>query len=160
MIVVADASPVACLHAIGRLDLLHDVFGSIVVPTAVAAELARGAGPRHVAVDAVPWIEVMASTGPEPAFRRQLGAGERQAITVALELHADRLLIDDRIGRAEAARIGLRVVGLLGVLRLAKDRGVIPAVGPVIDALRSGSGIRLSDAVVRDALQAAGELTE
>jgi predicted nucleic acid-binding protein len=65
-----------------------------------------------------------------------LGAGERDAITLAEDLRADRLLIDDRDGRREAGERELRVIGTLGVLAVSAERGLLD-LPEVIDRLRA-----------------------
>ena len=76
---------------------------------------------------------------------------------LAEESHADMLLIDERRGRQIATMEGLRVIGLVGVILLAKRRGLINAVAPVLRELADDAGMYLSDALVRDALASVGE---
>jgi predicted nucleic acid-binding protein len=71
-------------------------------------------------------------------------------------LDAQLIIIDERLARRHAKRLGLTLTGTLGVLLKAKERGVIPVIAPLIDQLRQG-GIRLSQAVVTEALELAGE---
>ena len=63
---------------------------------------------------------------------------------LAIQIKADALLIDERLGRREAKRYGLSVIGLLGILLVAKQRNLIPQVQPVMDALISQAGFRVS----------------
>jgi predicted nucleic acid-binding protein len=86
-----------------------------------------------------------------------LDAGETAAIALALEIHADAILIDDRQGHAAAARVGLVVIGLLGVLLQARTVGLIPAIGPALKALREDAGFWISDSLHREILRLAGE---
>jgi len=86
-----------------------------------------------------------------------LGAGEAEAIALALELRADTLLMDERRGRIAAAAAGLKVIGLLGVLLEAKHQGAIPATKPVLDELISKGGMWLSTELYQQALRQAGE---
>ncbi len=104
------------------------------------------------------WIALqpVENTAPVEALRADLGAGEAEAIALALERRADLLLMDERRGRAAAARLGINVIGAVGVVVEAKHRGLIPLVAPVLDRLREGSfhlGLRL----YQRALDAAGE---
>jgi predicted nucleic acid-binding protein len=63
---------------------------------------------------------------------------------LALELQADDLLIDERLGRQEALRLGIPIIGILGILLVAKQRSLIPQVQPVMDALINQAGFRIS----------------
>ena len=86
-----------------------------------------------------------------------LDRGEAEVIALAQELHADLVVIDERLARRHAKRVGLTLTGTLGILLKAKERKLLPKVAPVVEELRQG-GIWLSDAVVTEALRLAGEL--
>lgn len=72
-------------------------------------------------------------------------------------MKADLLLIDERIGRESAQHFDLNYVGLIGVLQSARQHGLIPAVRPLIDALRMHAGFWISDALYLRVLRDAGE---
>lgn len=155
-VVVCDAGP---LIAFGRLDLLHvlpALFAQVQVPLAVLNEcMAR---PRNVdairiryAVDQQWLVTCQTIALPIPG----LDLGERAAIARALEIDAG-LLVDDRAARQHASALGLNVIGTLGVLVLAKRESLVPAIGPLVAALRA-SGQRLSNDAVAQALVAASE---
>jgi predicted nucleic acid-binding protein len=118
MIVVADAGPIHYLVLIGTVDVLEPLYSRVLVPESVAREL------RNVSASSVvrEWIAEppeYCETRPDPPPDRTLeylGAGQQAAITLALSLNAERLLIDDQAGRQEAARRELIVTGTLGVL--------------------------------------------
>ena len=84
-------------------------------------------------------------------------AGEAEAILLAQELNADTLLMDDRSGVESALRAALHVVRTAGIYMLAKDEGLIGAVGPKLDALRK-LGFHLRDTHYELILRKAGEL--
>lgn len=152
--VVSNSSPVIALHRIGRLGLLEAVFGNIEVPPAVVREVTiRTSLPQ--------WITETSLTQPIGAqiLRASLGAGESEAIALALEREPQFLLLDDWPARRLALRLTLPVAGTLAVLVLAKRRGVIPSIKPEINNLMS-SGFRASLAVVDEVLKAAGESVE
>lgn len=122
MIVVADTSPVNYLILIQEIDVFPKMYGRVVIPQTVREELVRASAPQVVRswMDHLPsWIEVRSpSTAPDSSLMK-LDAGERDAIMLATELHADQLIVDEREGRREAERRGIPVIGTLGVLREA-----------------------------------------
>jgi predicted nucleic acid-binding protein len=75
---------------------------------------------------------------------------------VAGELHADRLLIDEKAGRQVAQEPGLRIIGLAGILLLAKQRDLITPVREPLRQLVAG-GFYLDESIQHDVLEAAGE---
>ncbi len=161
MIVVSNSSPLVSLSAIGRLDLLRDLYGAITIPQAVHDEVVvQGPGrpdpPRSGGID---WIIRRDVSDPDvvTALEGQLDRGEAEAIALASELQADLLLMDERLGRTEAARFGLRVIGVLGVLIEAKGRGRLQRIEPILDELQHDAGFRVSEALRARVLQAAGE---
>jgi predicted nucleic acid-binding protein len=98
------------------------------VPDAVHNELGHPAAPKLVrewVADLPAWVEVTPVNAIDDAALPPLGTGERAAITLALSLHADLILIDERKGAAVALSKGFDVTGTLGVLRLAARRGLV-----------------------------------
>lgn len=161
MLVVSDTSPLTNLAAIGRLDLLRRLFGHIQIPEAVWWELNAGerSWPGRTEVANAEWI---VRHGPSnlsllTALRRDLDIGEAASIALALELRAELILIDEADGRHQARRQGLTTMGVAGVLLLAKRRGLIEMVRPLLDDLRLRAGFWLSQAVYEQMLTKAGE---
>jgi predicted nucleic acid-binding protein len=90
-------------------------------------------------------------------FGAEVALGEAEALALALELKADRLLIDEQQGRAIAERVGLRYIGVLGVLLEAKRGGHLNAVRPILDQLVATAGFWIGETLRREVLAAAGE---
>ena len=136
MLIVADASPLNYLVLIQAVEVLPALYGRIVAPPEVLGELRDPAGPGQVrewAEAPPPWLEVRSAAAIDASL--PLDPGERAAIALALELRADRLLIDERDGRAVAARLGIPVAGTLAVLRDAAVAGHVD-LATAFDRLR------------------------
>jgi predicted nucleic acid-binding protein len=162
-IVVADAGPLIAFGRLDKLSLLGAIFERVIVPQAVYAEtLLRPDVPDAVAIRAAVAngsLSVEASL-PERAdlpveVEVELGDGEAAAIALAAKF-ACGVLIDDSQGRAVAAALKLKVIGSVGVLVIARERGLIPALAPLLEALRS-SGYYLSERLIQTALERVGE---
>jgi hypothetical protein len=103
------------------------------------------------------WLRVTPLQDPRRAdLLADLDRGQAEVIALAQELNADLVILDERLARQHAARLGLTLTGTLGVLLRAKDRGLVSTIAPLIDQLRQG-GIRLSEGVVAEALRLANE---
>lgn len=132
MRIVSNTSPIVALDHLGELDLLRKIFDcAILIPPAVSSELAGRALPE--------WFEVREVRQPlsARALEAFLGAGESEALALALAVEADLVLLDDKAARRLASQLRLAVVGTLGVLLKAKEAGLIPSIRPKLEALRS-----------------------
>ncbi len=89
-------------------------------------------------------------------LQNNLDIGEAEAITLAVELNADRLIVDERRGRKEAIRLGLRVTGILGILLAAKQQGLVSFIQPLLDDLIA-NGFWIREELYAELLQLAGE---
>lgn len=158
-LVVANGTPIIALALVGRLDLLEHLYGGVTIPQAVRAEVLqkglRVAGAAELMEAS--WIRTRALKDPRRAdLLSDLDRGEAEVIALAQEMEADLVIIDERLGRRHARRLGLSLTGTLGVLLKAKAAGLIPSVAPLVHRMRAG-GFRLSDALVRRGLELAGE---
>ena len=153
MIVVSDTSPLTALLTVGAADLLPQLFGEVLIPPAVRVELLRS----HAALP--DWLRVEAVKNSAEATRlaQSVDAGEAEAIELAKELQADRLLMDERKGRRLAAQEGVPVIGLLGVVLLARRNQLIPSARALLQRLDQEAGVYLTDSLREQALKAVGE---
>lgn len=156
-VVVADAGPLIALARLDALSLLAALFTKVWVTETVLAECMAGSERSeskaiHDAI-AVGHLQVRPVSGVQPAWG--VDAGEASAIAAALELGAG-VIMDDRAGRRLAARMGLPVIGALGVLLLAKRAGRVAEIRPLVQVL-TDSGYYLTGAIVEQALTLAGE---
>jgi len=157
MSIVSNASPLINLARIGRLDLLCQLYGGVVIPEAVWHEVVvKGVGqPGADEIEAAAWIktESVANRQLVQASQQELDTGEAEAIALSLETEAELLLMDEHLGRETARHLGVRYTGLIGVLVEGKHKGLISEVKPHLNALRDVAGFRVSDALYRRVLQ-------
>ena len=131
MIVISNASPLIALTQIGRLDLLGQIHPEVLIPSAVAKEIAPTlASLPH-------WLVVRPLSLPrKPAtVSGAIGSGEHEVISLGLELVAGRVILDERPARRLATSLGLAVIGTVGLLLAAKDRGFLVKIRPELDRL-------------------------
>lgn len=157
--VICNTSPLQYLRQIRHLELLPKLVSRVVVPTAVADELAEG---RRRGLDLpipedLPWVDMRAPSS-EKIVRlvADLGPGETGVLLLALECTDPVVILDDALARRHAEILGISLTGTLGILLDAKRRGFVPAVSPLIDDLQR-LGFRLSDRTRRAVLRMAEE---
>ncbi|WP_414550297.1 DUF3368 domain-containing protein [Anabaena sp. CCY 0017] len=160
MIIVCNTSPISNLAAIRQLALLQQLYGKIIIPPRVYQEIIDSGitDPGTLAVQSVDWIHILPVTNFDllQTLKVNLDPGEAEAIALAVELKADRLIIDERRGRNEAVKIGLRVTGLLGILLAAKQQGFVLEVRPILDDLIA-NGFWIREQLYAEVLLLAGE---
>jgi predicted nucleic acid-binding protein len=125
--VVADAGPPHYLVLIEAVEVLPRLFGRVLIPDIVAAELSQAATPPAVRAwmqSAPPWLEHHQMSPPFDVST-QRGAGERAAIELAQSVGAQLLLIDDRAGDLAARARGLETTGTVGVLLRAAQLDLV-----------------------------------
>jgi predicted nucleic acid-binding protein len=126
-VVVSDTTPLHYLILIGRDTVLQALYGEVIVPPAVLAELAHPAAPQDISTWAKSppaWLTVRAPESIPPQFDN-LDLGERQALALAKQIHAELVLLDDKVARRCAERESLRVKGTLGVVADAAKAGLL-----------------------------------
>jgi predicted nucleic acid-binding protein len=161
VIVVSNTSPIINLAAIGKLDLLKKHFGKIIISLAVHDEITiKGKGePGDSEVRTLDWIKTI-EVNDIPLLtilRRELDPGEAESIALAVQLKADLLLIDEIDARSITSKLGLRFIGLLGVLVKAKRKGHIKKVKPLMDKLKGEAGFWIEDNLYQYVLNTVGE---
>ena len=163
MIVVSDTSPLSGLAIAGYLGVLEQLYGQVLIPSGVMQELQRGGedDPRITDVLGLDWIEIRQATNQQLIkvlqTEHHLDRGESEAIALALDVNAEELLIDERLGRRKAMDLGVSITGLLGILLVAKRRGLIPQIRPIMDRLILDANFRIGANLYREVLVAAGE---
>jgi predicted nucleic acid-binding protein len=159
MIVVSDTSPITNLLKIDRIQLLRDLYQTVIVPYAVSREINFLEENRKALVNLefLHVVELKHREVYDDLILKELDPGEAEAIALTLELTADVLLMDETDGRREAIDRGLKVTGIIGVLLDAKQLGLIDRVKPEIENLSKKARFWMSPALIDLALTAAGE---
>ncbi len=163
MIVVSDTSVLVNLAWLNRLDILPALYGEVIIPTVVWEEIVvlgvGKVGSQEIAQ--ATWIQRKSPQNKDliDSLRQTLDGGEAQGIALALELGADLLLIDGRLGRMTAKYFNIEIIGLLGILIQAKQEGLIEKVKPLVDQLRFEIGFRISSQLYQEVLHLAQELS-
>jgi len=147
VIVVSDTSPIFYLVEIDVTEVLPALYGNVLIPPAVHDELCHPRSPSYQWASNPPaWLKVAAPQQIDHSLNLDLG--EQEAIALALEVHADRLLVDEKLGRQAAIQRGLRVAGTLGVLLDAASANLID-FEQAIGRLRETS-FYLTDTLIED----------
>lgn len=140
--------------------MLPAIFGRVLVPGQVLTELSAG---RERGYDlpeplGLPWVDVrsVVPLAAQLAAFGFLGAGERAVLTLAMALPGSVAIIDELPARRVAARLGVEVTGTLNVILIAKQRGHVQAVRPILDQLQQ-LRFRVSPALREHILALAGE---
>lgn len=157
--VISNTSPLQYLYQLGELELLPRLYQQVTIPPAVVQELADGhaLGVALPVLEQVPWVQVQAPTAtPVWQVASTLGAGEREALALALAIPNALLLLDDGHARRFGRLLGLRMTGTVGVLARATRAGLVPRLAPRLDRL-DALGFRLSAAARAMALTLVGE---
>lgn len=160
MIVISDTSAITNLAAIGHLLLLKQLYGTVVIPEAVYKELKKkplSAG--GVEAKTFDWIQIrpVSNRTMVNEFLQSLDIGESEAITLAIELNADLVLLDERAAREVAENRNVQLTGVLGVLLAAKEQGLITELRPLITVLRTQKDFWLSEALCNTVLRSTAE---
>jgi len=161
MIVVADTSVILNLCKIQHEHLLPQLFQRVLIPNEVADEFIRltTVQKRFSGLTLAHWIEILPApkSFPREIVEAGLHAGEAAAIALFLNQKADALLIDEKAGREIAAKLGVRIVGIAGILIDARIEKLIPGVKILLDRLEREANFWISSEFRRNVLQLAGE---
>lgn len=146
--IVSNSACLIALERIEQLNLLPQVYPSIWIPQAVKQEIGF----------LTDWLQVQTVQNQAlvSTLRTQVGAGESEAIALALEIKNVPVLLDDKKARRIAEQLSLQVTGTVGLLLKAKKKSVIPAIRPILDALEEVD-FRISSNLRTRALELAEE---
>jgi predicted nucleic acid-binding protein len=156
---ICDTSALIALHQVGLLHILPALGPTVAMPAAVAQELATGRSEGHDAPDvaSLKWLSIR-TPAARPALpdAKLLGVGESEVLWVALETPGGVAVLDEVPARRVAGQLGIAFTGTLGLLVDAKNRGMIPAVAPLLLEL-DRHDFHMSPRIRETILKAAGE---
>lgn len=147
--IVSDTSCFIILTNIGELDLLQRTFGEIITTKEVLQEFGE---------ELPNWIIVKSATDKyrQQILETQVDRGEASAIALALEFPESIIILDDYKARKVAENLGLEITGTIGVIIIAKKRGIINSIKPYLEKIRA-TNFRLSEEIEKQALKEAEE---
>lgn len=153
--------PLAIFSEFNKLFLLNHVYGTLIIPFEVLNELKNLSkfGFDATEIFSQPWIEIKETFSTHKFYSKKgnVHLGKTAAISLALELHAHYILIDDRMGQLVALRQNLHPIGTLGTLKLAKEKGIITLAKDILDEIIASSNYWLSKKVYSEFLQSCNE---
>lgn len=160
MKVICDTAVLIGLAKIGRLNLLKKLYKNIYIPWGVYEEVVVRGGKRPGVeeIDQAEWIRKIKVKDRTAVnlLVSEFGQGESEVLVLGKEIKADWLILDDARARTAAISAGYRVIGLAGILLLAKQQNLIEDIKPLFDELVD-KNFRLSDKIMKTILQEAGE---
>ena len=166
MLVVSNTSAILNLAIIDRLSLIREQFTTITIPKGVLEELRVGEnlpGSKKIleALD-VKWLQVeeVQDSAMLLILKRELDAGEAEAIALALETRAQWVLLDESEARRIAKALGLKVTGVLGILLRACRQKRVPSLRSEMERLREKAGFYISDPLFEDLLKQSRRLKD
>lgn len=163
MTVISDTTCLSVLARLRRLELLHSLFGEVIMPQKVHEELlALSAFGVDVSIfTQLEWL-IIQQPAASPLLERLLAnkridAGESYSIALAVEIQADWVILDDLNARKVAIDMGLNITGLGGILLQAKSVGIITSVKEYLNLCIEKANFRLSQVVYERLLELAEE---
>jgi len=128
MIIVSDTSPICYLLLIDQINVLYHLYKNVIIPQTVANELRASESPSVVkSLIAKPprWLKIQSVKSSKNVKPEKLDPGEQEAILLAEQLKADLVILDDKAARCIAVERGLKIIGLLGILKDAARAGLL-----------------------------------
>ncbi len=157
-VIVSDATSVIAFSRINRLELLQRIVGEIIIPEEVSKELFEYKKSDVKIIKSCKWIRVekVKSRNDVELLMPTLDRGEAEVIILSKELKADLVIIDELSARKVAMMLDLPLIGTVGLLIAAREKGLIEKVKPLWNEMIA-QGIRYGEEFYRKVLQEIGE---
>ncbi len=158
--IIVNSTPIISLCIIGKLHLLKDLYGFVIIPEAVFNEISAKADSvaRKELHKSLDWIQIkkIENEMAKMLYRSQLHDGEVEVMILGKEINAELLIIDDKNAKKHAKYLGFNITGTLGVLIRAKRAGLIENIKPLITELVARN-IYIDTKIIEYCLKEAGE---
>jgi predicted nucleic acid-binding protein len=157
--IVCDTSAIQYLYQLELLHILPALADRVLVPPAVVDEVkvGRASGVRLPDLADLDWLIVQRPISEAAVpLMTDLGPGEAEVLMLAIEQDEVIAVLDDALARRVASTLDLPFTGTLGLLLDAKQAGLVPAVGPLLDRLQA-LRFRLAPDTRQTILELAGE---
>ncbi|MGC4128506.1 MAG: DUF3368 domain-containing protein [Bergeyella sp.] len=156
--VVSNTTPVISLLKIGKLHILKDLYGEILIPLEVFNEIEAGKNKAfYTDLSKIEWIKIEKIRNETSlSYFLDLDKGEAEAIILATEKEADLIILDETLGRFYARHAGLKITGTVGILLKAKQKGYLPELKPLLFELKAKE-VWFSNNFIKEILKLAGE---
>ncbi|OQX10606.1 MAG: hypothetical protein BWK73_19875 [Thiothrix lacustris] len=151
-VVIADAGPLLALAKLDSLHLLEKLFGTVLIPEAVQRECMAKSGEDsqriQQAIDSQQLQVISSDAVTSVVLPRSLGDGEKEAISLAIQYENSLLIVDDQLARRQAAKLGLTFIGLIRLLAIAEQQGLLDSAEQAVETV-SLAGYRVSLKILR-----------
>lgn len=157
--VIVNSTPLIILCNIGKLEILRNLYGEIIIPQAVYEEVTVKADSACQQIKSANWIHVeqIKDQSDKKMYRAKLHAGEVEVMILAQEdKKTDLVVIDDNAAKKTARYLGLTVTGTVGILLKAKKSGIVGEIHPILNSMKK-EGFYISGNIERMILEQAGE---
>lgn len=157
MVIISDTTALSNLIKLGKLHYLKEIFHKIIIPKAVYHELIPLKGYRLdlTEIENGDWVQIeIAEKGVlYTELLQKLDLGETEAIVLAQQVKADYLIMDEKKGRLEAAKLGIKTIGLLGILILCRRSGICTNLKAEMDDLRLNAGFWINEKLYQEVIE-------
>jgi predicted nucleic acid-binding protein len=156
--VVSNTTPLISLLKLSRLNLLKELYGTIIIPNAVFQEIEAGKDKEYYRdLLKIDWIHIIEIQDRQAVkYFLDLDAGEAEAIVLATELNADLIILDEKLGRHYAKHADLTITGTIGILIKAKKQGLIKTLRPLLIELTQ-KNVWLNNLLIQEILKEVDE---
>ena len=156
--IISNTTPILSLLKIGKLNLLKELYGKVIVPTAVYEEVEKGREKLYYQdLTQIDWLEIHEIGNPDSrAYFLDLDEGEAEVLILAKEQNADLVIMDEIMGRRYAKQLNFNLTGTIGILLKSKEKGLIVSIKNLLTELTK-KGTWLSPKLISKALKLSNE---